>query len=211
MPNAPADPTAASAEAPNEPLASPGRKVRLERDGDVGVLTVADPPLNLFGNRVVAELREAVDALAGLGVRALVVRAEGEHFSAGADVAGFRGRTPADGAAERAGPARARELVMSADLYDAATLERWGVVNRVLPDAELDEAALAFARRLAAGPTAAHGGTKRTVRRVLDDGVRAADAAVAPEAALLFGTEDFSSAVASFLAAGPGRARFAGR
>ena len=35
--------------------------------------------------------------------------------------------------AERAGPARARELVMSGGLYPAATLERWNVMNRVLP------------------------------------------------------------------------------
>ena len=33
--------------------------------------------------------------------------------------------------AERAGPARARELVMTGQLYDAATLERWNVINRV--------------------------------------------------------------------------------
>ena len=40
--------------------------------------------------------------------------------------------------AERAGPARARELVMTGALYDAATLERWNVVNRVLPDDGFD-------------------------------------------------------------------------
>jgi enoyl-CoA hydratase len=31
--------------------------------------------------------------------------------------------------AERAGAGRAREFVMSGDLYDAATLERWGVMT----------------------------------------------------------------------------------
>ena len=45
---------------------------------------------------------------------------------------------------ERAGPARARELVMTGALYDAATLERWNVVNRVLPDAGFDAAARRF-------------------------------------------------------------------
>ncbi len=68
------------------------------------------------------------------------------------------GLTPAMGGtqrlAERAGPARARELVMTGELYDAATLERWNVVNRVLPDEGFDEAARAFARGLAEGPTA---------------------------------------------------------
>src|SRR2546430_8435616 len=53
------------------------------------------------------------------------------------------GLTPAMGGtqrvAERAGPARARELVMSGDLYDAATLERWNVINAVVPDARSEE------------------------------------------------------------------------
>ena len=39
--------------------------------------------------------------------------------------------------AERAGPGRAREFVMTGGLYDAPTLERWGVVNRVVGDDEL--------------------------------------------------------------------------
>jgi enoyl-CoA hydratase len=43
------------------------------------------------------------------------------------------GLTPGAGGtqrmAERAGPARAREFVMTGGLYDAATLERWNVVN----------------------------------------------------------------------------------
>ena len=47
------------------------------------------------------------------------------------------GLTPGAGGtqrmAERAGPARAREFVMSQGIYDAATLERWNVVNRVAP------------------------------------------------------------------------------
>ncbi|MEA2423701.1 MAG: hypothetical protein QOH13_111, partial [Thermoleophilaceae bacterium] len=47
--------------------------------------------------------------------------------------------------AERAGPARARELVMTGALYDAATLERWNVVNRVFPDGELLEQTMEFA------------------------------------------------------------------
>ncbi len=41
--------------------------------------------------------------------------------------------------AERAGTARAREFVMTGRLYDAATLHAWGVVNRVLPAADLLE------------------------------------------------------------------------
>ena len=66
------------------------------------------------------------------------------------------GLTPGAGGtqrmAERAGPSRAREFVMSQGIYDATTLEGWGVVNRVLPDDELLEKGMRFAQRLAAGP-----------------------------------------------------------
>jgi enoyl-CoA hydratase len=112
--------------------------------------------------------------------------------------------------AERAGPARARELVMSGGLYDAAALERWNVVNRVLPDAELADSSLRFAQRLAAGPTRAHHATKRVVRTFLERGVRGADEMTAAIGAPLFETNDLRKAVDTFLAEGPGKATFEG-
>ena len=125
------------------------------------------------------------------------------------------GLTPAMGGTqrlvERAGPARARELVMTGELYDAATLERWNVVNRVLPDRELADESMRFAERLANGPTKAHGATKAMVRAALDEGARGADARIGEIAAPLFGTEDLQAAVESFLAEGPGKATFQGR
>jgi enoyl-CoA hydratase len=113
--------------------------------------------------------------------------------------------------AERAGPARARELVMSGGLYDSTTLERWNVVNRVLPDGELAEKSMRFAERLAAGPTQAHAATKRIVRAAIDHGVRGADERAADIGAPLFATEDLRGAVRSFLEEGPGKATFEGR
>jgi enoyl-CoA hydratase/carnithine racemase len=126
------------------------------------------------------------------------------------------GLTPAMGGtqrlAERAGPARARELVMTGELYDAATLERWNVVNRVLPDEGFDEAARAFARKLAEGPTRAHAATKAIVAAVREDGsARAADARVPELAGGHFATEDLKGAVRSFLQNGPGHATYEGR
>jgi len=113
--------------------------------------------------------------------------------------------------AERAGPARARELVMSGGLYDAAALEHWNVVSRVLPDADLAEKSLRFAQRLASGPTKAHHATKRIVRAFLEGGVRGADDATAEIGAPLFETDDLQGAVDSFLTEGPGKASFQGR
>jgi enoyl-CoA hydratase len=112
--------------------------------------------------------------------------------------------------AERAGPARARELVMSGGLYDAAALESWNVVSRVLPDAELAEKSLRFAQRLASGPTRAHHATKRIVRAFVENGVGGADEVTAEIGAPLFETDDLKRAVESFLAEGPGKASFQG-
>lgn len=125
------------------------------------------------------------------------------------------GLTPSMGGpqrlAERAGPARAKELVMTGELYDAHTLERWNVVNRVLSDDGFDGAARAFARRLAEGPTLAHAATKRLVAAQKEGGARAADALVPEVGGALFATEDLQGAVRSFLDDGPGRATYAGR
>ena len=142
----------------------------------------------------------------------LLLAAESARFGLVETVVGL---TPAMGGtqrlAERAGPARARELVMTGELYDAATLERWNVVNRVLPDDGFAEAAVAFARRLAEGPTRAHAATKAIVRAQVERGARAADERVPELAGDLFATEDLRGAVRSFLERGPGHATYSGR
>lgn len=126
------------------------------------------------------------------------------------------GLTPSMGGpqrlAERAGPARARHLVMTGGLFDAATLESWGVVTGVYPDAEFEERSRAFARALAEGPTRAHAATKRIVAAQKEGGARAADVIVPSLAGALFATRDLDSAVRSFLTEGPGRfAAYEGR
>jgi enoyl-CoA hydratase len=125
------------------------------------------------------------------------------------------GLTPSMGGpqrlAERAGPARAKQLIYTGGLFDAATLERWNVVNRVWPDGRFAEAAHAFALRLSNGPTQAHVATKRIVRTQVEQGTRAADAIVPALSGQLFATEDLRNAVASFLRDGPGQATYEGR
>jgi enoyl-CoA hydratase len=113
--------------------------------------------------------------------------------------------------AERAGPARAREFVMTGDLYSAATLRDWGVVNQVWPDAEFEERSRELALRLANGPTVAHAATKRIIQAQKEGGARAADAIVPELSGALFATEDLKEAVRSFLADGPGKATYEGR
>jgi enoyl-CoA hydratase/carnithine racemase len=81
----------------------------------------------------------------------------------------------------------------------------------VLPDEGFAEAARAYARQVAAGPTLAHAATKRLVGTAVRDGVRAADDVTPAVSGPLFGTADLRGAVDSFLREGPGRARYTGR
>jgi enoyl-CoA hydratase/carnithine racemase len=125
------------------------------------------------------------------------------------------GLTPGAGGtqrmAERAGPARASEFVMSGGLYEATTLERWNVVSRVVPDDQLLEKGMKFAHRLAGGPTIAHGATKRIIRAYRAGGVEEADRVTPDVFAELFTSEDLQNAVETFLEEGPGKATFEGR
>jgi enoyl-CoA hydratase/carnithine racemase len=142
----------------------------------------------------------------------LILAAERAAFGLVEKVVGL---TPAMGGtqrlAARAGVGRAKEFVMTGEHYRAATLERWNVVNRVLPDEGFDEAAHAFAAELAAGPTRAHAATKKVLAHFEHGGVAEANDHVTAIAADLFRTEDLRSAVRSFLTDGPGTARFTGR
>jgi enoyl-CoA hydratase/carnithine racemase len=61
------------------------------------------------------------------------------------------------------GQGRALERLLLGDGVDAATAERYGLVNRVVPHDDLLNAAQAWARRLADGPSMAISMTKRLV------------------------------------------------
>src|SRR4051794_13349036 len=73
---------------------------RLEREeSGLAVLTLDSPPLNLFDQRMIDDVRAAVADLAAEPPRALLIRAEGRAVSGGVDVHVFHGLTPAQGSA----------------------------------------------------------------------------------------------------------------
>jgi enoyl-CoA hydratase/carnithine racemase len=104
--------------------------------------------------------------------------------------------------AERCGPAIAREIVYTADHYSAEQFARWHIVNRVVPAADLHETAIAVAKKIANGPTAAHAQTKRIVRHALTHNSRAADRVVLDESTSLYDTRDMQNAVGQLLEQG---------
>jgi enoyl-CoA hydratase/carnithine racemase len=64
---------------------------RYETSGDVAEIVISNPPLNLWGPQLIADVEEGVARAAAERPRALLVRAEGEVFSAGVDVHVFEG------------------------------------------------------------------------------------------------------------------------
>ncbi|MEH0421233.1 enoyl-CoA hydratase/isomerase family protein [Streptomyces sp. B21-083] len=133
----------------------------------------------------------------------LVIAAEGTRF---AQVEALIGAATFLGGvyrlAERCGSARALEITFSGDQYPAETFERWNIINRVVPGDRLQEEALAWAQRLAKGPTRAHAVSKRLVHHSLAHGPRATDGYVLDAATSLFDTRDMQHGVGLLLQQG---------
>ncbi|MEO6605690.1 MAG: enoyl-CoA hydratase/isomerase family protein [Aeromicrobium sp.] len=113
--------------------------------------------------------------------------------------------------ASRAGVGRAKEFVFTGALYDAATMERWNAINRVLPVEGFEDAVMELVASIANGPTKAFSAAKDILRHFEAGGVPEANAHTTAIASELFNTEDLQGGMESFLKDGPGNATFAGR
>ena len=88
------------------------------------------------------------------------------------------------------GLGRASELLMLGDTIDAATAERYGLVNRVVFHNDLLPSAKAWAKRLAQGPTFAISMTKHMINHELSmDLVSAIEAEAQAQALMLMGDD----------------------
>ena len=145
-------------------------KARFTQEGELGEIVIADPPLNLFGMDLARDLARATEEARDSGARAILVRAEGDNFSAGANVEIFldRDETGARGLIEEFMPVIRRfaeipvptvaavhgfclaaglEVALSCDLIWAAEGTQLGLVEGVI------------------GATPFGGGTQRLVAR----------------------------------------------
>jgi enoyl-CoA hydratase/carnithine racemase len=97
------------------------------------------------------------------------------------------------------GQGRAAELLLFGDSIDAATAERYGLVNRVVPHDDLLPTAQAWAQRLAEGPGLALRMTKRMLNNEWNMDLLSALEAEAQAQALLMMAEDHRIFYRAFL------------
>ncbi|MER6130670.1 enoyl-CoA hydratase-related protein [Streptomyces sp. BV286] len=142
---------------------------------------------------------------AGLGAHLayacdLVIAAESARFI---EVFARRGLVPDGGGAyllaRLVGPQRAKELMFFGDALTAADAHRLGLVNRVVPDGELEKTARAWAERLAAGPTRSLALTKQLVNASLDSDRATAFSAEATAQEINMTTADAGEGVTAFV------------
>ena len=113
--------------------------------------------------------------------------------------------------AQRAGLTRAKEIALGGRFNKAEILERWNVINRVLPEQELIEKAIKFMKFQSKGPTLAFETTKKLLREYYSKGLEESDKLLQSIVPKLFETEDIKIGIESFKKNGPGKAIFSGK
>ncbi len=98
----------------------------------------------------------------------LAVAAESAGFAAPGGKGGWFCHTPMVAIARNVGRKRAMELALTGDVIDARTALDWGLVNRVVPDAELDDAVADLMARATRGSRASKAWGKQTLYAQLD-------------------------------------------
>jgi len=177
-------------------------------------------------------LHEAMNLLAGLG-KPVVAAITGYALGGGLEVAlaaDFRvagesarlgqpeillGVIPGAGGTQRLprliGPAKAKDLVFSGRMVGAAEALAIGLVDQVVPDADVYQAAVDMVKRYAAGPALALRAAKQAIDAGLGVELATGLEIERVQFAALFGTEDQRAGMRSFLENGPGKATFTGR
>src|ERR1700704_6003270 len=123
------------------------------------------------------------------------------------------GVTPGFGGTQRlvrlVGKLRAKEIIFTGEMVDAQTASRIGLVNAVVPQAELLSHCKKVATKIAQRGPLAIARAKRLVERGYDMPLRAANRQEAETFALLFDTQDRAEGMKAFLEKRP--ARFVGK
>lgn len=111
---------------------------------------------------------------------------------------------------QRAGSARGKEMAMFGRRHDPNTLERWNIINLVVPETELSNASISWARQLAAGPTIALRSIKTLANLSAKHGISGGDAKQTEMNNVMWSSNDQKRGLEAFIATGPGSAIFEG-
>jgi 2-(1,2-epoxy-1,2-dihydrophenyl)acetyl-CoA isomerase len=163
--------------------------------GAISLMARMDPPVISAVNGTVAG--------GGLGLvfgADLVIAAESARFT----MAYTRAALSPDASTsfflpQLVGLRRALDLALTNRVLSAREAMEWGIVNRVVPDAELPAAAQKLAAELAAGATAAFGAAKRLLRDSFNDTLETHLQAEARAIAGRSGTAEAREGIAAFL------------
>ena len=109
------------------------------------------------------------------------------------------------------GPSRAKDIIFSGRFVKADEALRIGLVDRVVPDGEVYDAALAWARQFSSAASYALRAAKESVDRGIETDLETGLEIERVQFAALFATEDRGTGMRSFMESGPGKARFSGR
>ena len=172
--------------------------------GAIDILTPLNTALQLLAQMNAPVIAQVHGAAAGAGLSLVlmadyVIAAEGTRFNLAYINLGTSCDVGASWALPRiVGVRQALEIALLGEAFTADDALRLGLVNRVVPGAELDSATAALAQRLASGPTLAYGAMKRLMRASMDHTLPEQLAAEKDAFVHCAGTEDFRAGVEAF-------------
>ena len=172
--------------------------------GAIDILTPLNAALLLLAQMNAPVIAQVHGVAAGAGLSLLlmadyVIAAEGTRLNLAYINLGTSCDVGASWALPRiVGLRKALEIALLGEAFTADDALRLGLINRIVPAAELDSATTTLAQRLAAGPTVAYGAMKRLMRASMDRTLPEQLAAEKDAFVHCAGTEDFRTGVEAF-------------
>ncbi len=172
--------------------------------GAIDILTPLNAALLLLAQMNAPVIAQVHGVAAGAGLSLLlmadyVIAAEGTRLNLAYINLGTSCDVGASWALPRTvGLRKALEIALLGEAFTADDALRLGLINRIVPAAELDSATTTLAQRLAAGPTVAYGAMKRLMRASMDRTLPEQLAAEKDAFVHCAGTDDFRAGVEAF-------------
>lgn len=172
--------------------------------GAIDILTPLNAALQLLAQMNAPVIAQVHGVAAGAGLSLLlmadyVIAAEGTRLNLAYINLGTSCDVGASWALPRTvGVRKALEIALLGEAFTADDALRLGLINRIVPAAELDSATTNLAQRLAAGPTVAYGAMKRLMRASMDRTLPEQLAAEKDAFVHCAGTDDFRAGVEAF-------------